>query len=72
MIKFVKATQSNLSVTKCITRYHSFLCNEIIIIVSLHVTEPNDNCFDINVGELDVNKKRLMHALKFTIFFKNE
>ena len=28
-----------------------------------------DTCFDINVGELDVNKKRLTHALKFTIFF---
>ena len=28
-----------------------------------------DNCFDVNVGELDVNKKRLRHALKFRIFF---
>ena len=28
-----------------------------------------DTCFDINVRELDVNKKRLTHALKFTIFF---
>ena len=34
-----------------------------------------DNCFDINVRELDVTgnlKKKVIHALKFTKFFKNE
>ena len=32
-----------------------------------------DNCFDINVRELDVNlKKKVIRALKFTKFFKNE
>ena len=33
-----------------------------------------DNCFDINVRELDVNlkKKKMIHALKFTKFFKSE
>ena len=40
---------------------------------TMKIQRAFDNCFDINVRELDVNlKKKVIHALKFTKFFKNE